>query len=89
MTTTQELKLDETTTQRLQALGELKKRSPDYLMKEALDNYLEREERYEREKAEDAVRWEHYLLTGEGVSDERATEWLEALARGEKRPCPK
>lgn len=88
-TTTQGIKLDPATRERLKALGKLKKRAPHFLMKEAIASYLEREERYERERREDAERWEKYQLTGEAVSHERATAWLEELAQGKAAPCPR
>ena len=88
-TITQAIKLEPEVRERLQKLGELKKRSPHFLMKEAITLYLEREERYEREREEDAVRYERYQLTGEAVSDEAATAWLESLAQGQAAPCPR
>ena len=88
-TITQGIKLEPEVRERLQKLGELKKRSPHFLMKEAITLYLEREERTERERAEDSARYERYQLTGEAVSDEAATAWLESLAQGKAAPCPK
>jgi predicted transcriptional regulator len=82
------VKLDENTRQRLKALGELRHRSPHWLMKEAIERYLEREEAYEREKQEDMERWERYQLTGEAISQERAIAWLEGLVRGKDEQCP-
>lgn len=88
-TITQGVKLEPEVRDRLQTLGKLKNRSPHYLMKEAITIYLEREERYERERQEDTARYERYQLTGEAVSDEAATAWLEALAQGKATPCPR
>jgi predicted transcriptional regulator len=88
-TTTQGVKLNETTSQRLKALGKLKKRSPHFLMKTAIENYIEREENYEKEKLEDAQRWERYELTGEAVSHDAASQWLTDLAQGKAASCPK
>lgn len=88
-TITQAIKLEPEVRERLQQLGELKKRSPHFLMKEAITLYLEREERFEREKQEDSARYERYQLTGEAISDEAATAWLEDLAQGKAAPCPK
>jgi predicted transcriptional regulator len=58
-------------------------------MRTAIQDYLEREEQYEREKQEDMERWERYQLTGKAVSHETATEWLDRLAKGENTLCPK
>jgi predicted transcriptional regulator len=71
------LKLDEETRQRLQALGQLRDRSPHWLMKKAVLEFLEREEGYEQEKRDDQIRWDRYRLTGEAVAQEDVRAWLE------------
>ena len=88
-TGTQGVKLDDTTRLRLKALGELRHRSPHWLMRTAIERYLDQEERFEREKREDMERWEAYRLAGEFVSHEAATEWFGKLAQGKAGPCPK
>lgn len=87
-TTTRGVKLDDRTQERLQALGALRDRSPHYLMKAAIESYLDREESYEREKREDRERYDQYLLTGEAVSQEKASAWLESLAQGDLAARP-
>ena len=82
------VKLDASTEQRLKALGELRDRSPHYLMKAAIESFLDREEAYEREKQEDQQRWEQYQLTGEAVASEKAGAWLKSLAQGQPEPRP-
>lgn len=80
--------MDAHTQERLQALGQLRDRSPHYLMKTAIESFLDREETYEREKREDQERFERFELSGEAVSQERALTWLRALAEGQTPPCP-
>lgn len=82
------VKVDEETRDRLRALARALDRTPHWLMRRALEEYLEREERTERERVEDAERWEHYLLTGRAVPHEEVRSWLAALADGEDEPCP-
>ena len=82
------LKLDEETRQRLQALGQLRDRSPHWLMKKAVLEYLEREERYEQEKSEDLARWERYRLEGAALPQTAMRDWLDGFARGEAPPPP-
>ena len=79
MSETLGVKLDETTRKRLKALGELRNRSPHWLMKQAIEAYLDREERYEREKREDLEEWENYLLTGEAIPQEKVLAWLKEM----------
>jgi predicted transcriptional regulator len=49
-------------------------------MKEAIARYLESEERYELEKAEDLARWQRYAETGRAIPHEEATARLGILA---------
>ena len=88
MTTTRGVKLDEATQQRLAALAHIRDRSPHWLMRTAIEMYLEREENYEREKAEDMERWERYQLTGKAIAHDMAASWLGNLAQGKVAPCP-
>ena len=89
MATTQGIKLDEGIQKRLKNLSQLRDRTPHWLMKEAIERYLNVEERYEQEKQEDMARWEANALTGVAVSQADAMTWLEKLAQGEAAACPK
>jgi Predicted transcriptional regulator len=88
-TTTLGVKLDQETRDRLKTLGQAKDRTPHWLVKAAIQEYLEREEQAEREYAEDEVRWQNYRTTGYAVANEEAMAWLDALAAGERKPCPR
>jgi len=70
MKVTMGVKLDAETWERLKALGEKKERSPHWLRTRAIQEYLDREEAYEREKQEDLDRWRQYVATGEYVDHE-------------------
>lgn len=85
MATSQGIKLDDNTRKRLKDLAEKRKRSPHWLMRTAIEDYLEREEQYEAEKAEDMARWEHYLTTGIAIEQKKVEEWLNDLACGKQR----
>ncbi len=73
------VKLDEEVRERLKKLGASKQRSPHFLMKTAIEEYLEREEMYERERQEDLERWEKYQKTGKSISNQAMMEWLDEL----------
>ncbi len=79
-TTTVGVKLDDETRARLKKLGQAKQRATHWMVKEAVARYLEVEERYERERAEDLARWERYVETGHAVPHETVTAWLDELA---------
>lgn len=83
------VKLDETLHTRLKVLGEVKERAPHWLMKAAIEEYVEREEAYEREKREDMERWQRYKLTGHGVPHSAVKEWLASWGSENELPCPK
>lgn len=74
------VKLDNETRDRLKKLGEVRNRSPHWLMKEAIKRYLEVEEQHKQEKAEDQARYQTYLETGTHVSSADMTTWLDTLA---------
>jgi predicted transcriptional regulator len=73
------VKLDEATRKRLKALGTIRKRSPHWLMKSAILEYLDREETFEAEKREDMKRWEKYQETGEHLTNDEMMAWLDEL----------
>ncbi len=89
MSSTQAIKLDDETNERLKTLAQQRDRSAHWLMREALQRYLTEEERYEREKTEDLAEYEDYLLTGEAIDNKTVTSWLTELANGKKIAWPK
>lgn len=80
MKTTMGVKLDDETQTRLKTLGVQKERSPHWLMKRAIQEFLDREEAYEREKIEDLQRWQLYVDTGKHISHEEMQTRLKRLA---------
>jgi predicted transcriptional regulator len=85
MKVTMGVKLDVETRERLKALGEKKERSPHWLMTRAIQEYLDREEAYEREKQEDLERWRQYVDTGEYVDHETVKDKLTTLGNQARR----
>ncbi len=89
VSTTLGIKVDEAIRERLRLLAKLKDRSPHWIMRKALVEYLEREELAEAERLEDAERWDRYVMTGEAVPHEAVRSWLGQLAVGGDEPCPR
>lgn len=87
--TTMGVKLDEQTRERLKRLGELKRRTPHWIMREAILTYLDREEQKEQEKQEDFERWRRYKSTGRHASHETVEAWLETWGTEEETECPR
>ena len=77
--TTVGVKLDQETRDRLRRLGSTKDRSTHWMMKEAVARYLDVEERYEREKAEDDARWQRFVETGEAILHAAVTQRIDEL----------
>ena len=86
--TTIGVKIDARTRERLQELAEARDRTPHWLVKEAIAEYLTREEQRVQERREDDERWERFALTVEAVEHDRVRDWLGKLARGEDGECP-
>jgi predicted transcriptional regulator len=86
--TTMGIKLDPQTRERLKELGQRKDRSPHWIMKAAILEYLSREERYEREKEEDRARWETYQRTGAHISNDAMNAWLDRWGTDDEKACP-
>jgi predicted transcriptional regulator len=83
------VKLDDAIYDRLKALGNARDRTPHWLMKTAIVEYVEREEAYEREKNEDMERLAEYEKTGYAISNEIASKWLASVGTDCELPCPK
>jgi len=75
------VKLDDDIRERLNALGTQQERSTHWLMKRAIVEFLDKEERYQQELAEDTQRWENYVLTGEAIAHDDMKAWLQTLGQ--------
>lgn len=89
MSTTQGIKLDDEITSRLKTLAKQRNRSAHWLMRAAIEDYLDREEKYEIEKAEDMAEYEDYLLTGNAVDNGAVLSWLNDLANNKISSWPR
>ena len=70
------LKLDDAMKSRLQNLAALRDRSAHWLMREAVRQYVEREEARESFKAEANASWAAYQETGRHLTGDEAAAWL-------------
>lgn len=82
------VRLDAQLEQRLNELAKKSNRSKSYLAKEALIRFIAMEEAKEREKVEALARWEAYQVTGEVVSNEAMTDWLDSWGADKEKSCP-
>lgn len=89
MAITMGVKVDEEIRNRLKLLGESKRRSPHWLMKEAICKYLDHEEELERRNQEAGESWQQYQKTGEFVSNKDMVAWLDTWGTNKEKQCPK
>jgi len=82
------VKLDDETRERLKVMGGLKRRSVHWIMKEAIREYLDKEEEIEKRNREADEAWKEYRQTGKGVSHEEITAWLDSWGTDKETPCP-
>jgi predicted transcriptional regulator len=82
------IKLDDATFSRLKVLAEARQRSAHWLMKEAIRQYLEREEEAEQIRRETLERWERFEAGGEAVDHEEVEDWLETWGTDGEGKCP-
>lgn len=76
------LRLNEETRHRLEALGKVRDRTPHYLMKMAVERFLDVEEALEAERRLVNERWRKFELTGESVEHEDVKSWAGKLDMG-------
>lgn len=88
MTASKAIKLDDETYNRLKALGETSQRSPHWLMKEAIKQFIVREEEAQKLRQETLKRIKNYEATGETVPYEVVDAWLATWGTENEGQCP-
>jgi predicted transcriptional regulator len=64
-----------------------RRRTAHWIMREAVEEYVEREEKREQLRQDALAAWEHYRETGLHVTGSEADAWLKKLEAG-KRAAP-
>jgi len=86
---TTSLKLDVRTKKRVQQLASARRRSAHWVMREAIEQYVEREEKREQFRQDALSAWAHYQTTGLHATAEEADTWLAKLEAGKEAAPPK
>jgi predicted transcriptional regulator len=76
------VRLDDPLKARIRALAEQRRRPMHWLMCEAIEQYVAREERREAFRQEALDAWDHYRTTGLHVTGAEADAWLAELEAG-------
>ncbi len=75
------IKIDEDTNARLKRLADARQQSPHWLMREAITQYVAREEG-EALRQDTVQAWEAFRVAGQHVTAEAANSWLAELQQG-------
>jgi predicted transcriptional regulator len=86
---TTSLKLDSTMKERVHRLAAARRRSPHWIMREAIEQYMEREEKREQLRQDALAAWANYQETGLHVTAKEADAWLAKLEAGKHAVIPK
>jgi predicted transcriptional regulator len=86
---TTSVKLEPDVKERLQRLAEARQRKPHWLMREAISQYLEREEKRQALYDDASKAWEEYQANGLHVTLAEADAWLAELEAGNDVEPPK
>ena len=83
------IKLAEDLPDRVRAIAQDEQRSANWIMNEAIRQYVEQKERRKEVLAEMRAAHEDYQRTGLHLTQEEVEEWMARRARGERVPVPK
>jgi predicted transcriptional regulator len=87
-TSTTSLKLDDEIKSRVQRLAAARRRSAHWLMREAIEQYVVREEILEQSRQSALSTWAEFQATGLHVTAQEADAWLAKLEAGEESDPP-
>lgn len=76
------IKINEDIKARVKRLADARQRTPHWLMREAITQFVEREEKRETFRQDSLNAWEEFRLTGQHVTAEEADAWLAELEQG-------
>ena len=82
------IKIDDDTRARLKRLGDARQRTPHWLMREAIAQYVDREEKREAFRQATIQAWEQYRSTGLHLRADEADAWLAQLEQGQDSEPP-
>lgn len=82
------LKIDDTLKCRVQQLASQRRRSPHWIMLEAIQQYVEREEAREGFKQEALASWKAYKETGRHLSGQEVRTWLNTWGTDNEKAVP-
>jgi predicted transcriptional regulator len=85
---TTSLKLDAEMKERVQRLASAHRRTAHWVMREAIEQYVVREEKREQFRLDTLAAWEDFHATGLHLTEEEVDDWLAKLESGEDAELP-
>lgn len=82
------IKIDEDTKARVKRLAEARQRTPHWVMREAITQYVDREEKREAFRQDTLKAWEAYRATGLHATAEEVEAWLSTWGSEDELPPP-
>lgn len=82
------IKIDENTKARIKRLADARQRTPHWLMREAVIQYVEREEKREAFRQNTLKAWDEYRTTGLHATAEAVEAWLASWGTDRELPAP-
>jgi predicted transcriptional regulator len=76
---TTSLKLDSELKERVQQLAKARRRTAHWIMREAVEQYVSREEKREQFRQDALAAWNEYRATGAHITADEADKWLAKL----------
>lgn len=82
------VKLDPVLKGRLKRLAEARHRAPHWLMREAIAQYVEREEKRQEMHQQAVATWEEFQKTGLHATGQEVVAWLDSWGTENELPTP-
>ena len=82
------VKLDDDLKSRIQQQADIRHRSTHWIMREAIRNYVEREEARESFKQEALASWTAYQETGQHLTGQEVRDWLKIWGTDKETEIP-
>ena len=74
---------------RVVSLAETRQRTPHALMLQAIESYINREEKREALRQDARAAHDEYMQTGLHLTNDEVRAWIDQLRQGNKVPMPK
>lgn len=82
------IKIDQDTRDRVKRLAEARHRSSHWMMREAIRQYVEREEKREAYRQDGINAWNEYQETGLHVTGDEVIAWLDTWGEENEQAAP-